>query len=86
MGSQMTWRLSPFVGDPAQPFVLIQPSRDNFYVDVLNASFRATGVQSSRFEINTLMIGAACLIPLITLLFAIGLIMDKRTRPAPRTS
>ena len=38
IGTQLTWRLSPFVGDPTQPFVLVQPSRDNFYVDVIKAS------------------------------------------------
>jgi len=37
IGTQMTWRLSPFISDPTKPFVFIQPSRDNFYVDVMHA-------------------------------------------------
>ncbi len=37
VGTQMTWRLSPFVGKPEDPFYWIRPSRDNFYVDVVNA-------------------------------------------------
>ncbi|MBN1305109.1 MAG: hypothetical protein JXA13_11805 [Anaerolineales bacterium] len=37
VGTQMTWRLSPFIGNPSDPFFLIKPSRDNFYVDVIGA-------------------------------------------------
>jgi hypothetical protein len=37
VGSQMTWRLTPLVGDPDGPFALLRPSRDNFYVDVIHA-------------------------------------------------
>lgn len=37
VGTQMTWRLSPFIGKPNDPFYLIRPSRDNFYVDVIRA-------------------------------------------------
>jgi hypothetical protein len=37
VGTQMTWRLSPFIGNPEDPFYLIKPSRDNFYVDVIHA-------------------------------------------------
>ena len=37
VGTQMTWRLSPFIGKPEDPFYLIKPSRDNFYVDVAHA-------------------------------------------------
>jgi hypothetical protein len=43
VASQMTWRLSPLVGDPSKSFVILQPSRDNFYVDVLRAVQRAFG-------------------------------------------
>lgn len=37
VGTQMTWRLSPFIGNPDDPFYLVKPSRDNFYVDVIHA-------------------------------------------------
>ncbi len=82
MGSQMTWRLSPFVGDPTQPFVLIQPSRDNFYVDVIKAFFELTGVQLFELNINTFLIGLACLFPLIALLFTLGWVVERRGKVA----
>jgi hypothetical protein len=44
VGSQITWRLSPLIGDPEIPFVVLKPSRDNFYVDVIHALERALGV------------------------------------------
>ncbi len=46
VGAQMTWRLSPLIGDPAQPFILLQPSRDNFFVDVFKAFQTASGLRS----------------------------------------
>ena len=48
IGTQLTWRLSPFVGDPTQPFVLVQPSHDNFYVDVIRALQQALNLQSAQ--------------------------------------
>ncbi|MFZ5878655.1 MAG: hypothetical protein ACOY0R_04745 [Chloroflexota bacterium] len=46
VGAQMTWRLSPLIGDPARPFILMQPSRDNFFVDVFKAIQAASGLRS----------------------------------------
>jgi hypothetical protein len=43
VATQMTWRLSPLVGDPEISFVVLRPSRDNFYVDVLHALQKITG-------------------------------------------
>ncbi len=37
VGTQMTWRLSPFIGNPEDPFYVTKPSRDNFYVQAINA-------------------------------------------------
>lgn len=37
VGAQMTWRLSPLIGDPEYPFIVLRPSRDNFFIDVTNA-------------------------------------------------
>jgi hypothetical protein len=34
VGSQMAWTLSPFVGDPDQPFILFRQIGGNFYADV----------------------------------------------------
>ncbi len=82
MGSQMTWRLSPFVSDPTQPFVLLLPSRDNFYVDVLNALIELLGVPLPPVNASAFLIGAACLFPLIILLFGFGMLRDRKSKPA----
>jgi hypothetical protein len=37
VGSQMAWTLSPFLGDPILPYVLLRQSGSNFYADVLNS-------------------------------------------------
>jgi hypothetical protein len=37
VGSQMAWTLSPFMGDPSRPYMLVQQSGSNFYADVLNS-------------------------------------------------
>jgi hypothetical protein len=47
VGAQMTWRLSPFIGDPEVPFVLLRPSRDNFFIDVFRAFGEAIGYTPS---------------------------------------
>ena len=44
VGAQMTWRLSPLIGDPNEPFYLLRPSRDNFFVDVINAFTVSLGI------------------------------------------
>jgi hypothetical protein len=36
VGSQMAFTLSPFVGDPQQPFMLFTQFGDNFYSYVVN--------------------------------------------------
>lgn len=43
VGAQMTWRLSPFIGNPEVQFVLLRPSRDNFFIDVFHAFSEAIG-------------------------------------------
>ncbi len=37
VGSQMAWTLSPFLGDPSLPFILLTQRGGNFYADVLNS-------------------------------------------------
>jgi hypothetical protein len=37
VGSQMAYTLSPFVGDPQQPFILFAEFGVNFYFSVANA-------------------------------------------------
>lgn len=84
VGTQLTWRLSPFIGDPALPFVLLQPSRDNFYMDVVLAAERVAGLQStsvSVFNLSAVWIGALCLLPLGWLVYSVG-IAAGRQKPA----
>ena len=85
IGSQMTWRLSPFINDPSLPFEFIRPTRDNFYVDAMRAFIETTGLQTSLLDANAALIGAGCLIPLIVLAFALGMVKDavKKPKPAP---
>jgi hypothetical protein len=35
VGSQMAWTLSPFIGQPGEPFVLVSQVGGNFYADVI---------------------------------------------------
>lgn len=74
IGTQMTWRLSPFIADPKQPFILIQPSRDNFYIDVFNALGHALNIPASDVSwVGPLGIAMFCMGTLIVMIFAGGL-------------
>lgn len=57
VGAQMTWRLSPLIGDPAQPFILLRPSRDNFFVDVIKAFQSASGLGGAEASSSLDLIG-----------------------------
>ncbi len=75
VSAQMTWRLSPFVGDPTAPFVLIQPSRDNFYVDVLRAFERVLGISGARSPAPTavgVLLALVCLAAVAAVIFSAG--------------
>ena len=74
IGSQMAWRLSPFVGDPARPFVWLQPSRDNLYVDVGHVFERVAGLQQIEWSGSRMWIGGLSLIVLVLLIVGAGLI------------
>ncbi len=74
VGSQMAWRLSPFVGNPETPFVFVQPSHDNLYVDVMRAVERTLGLHGPIWDSPPVWIGGACLIPLIVLIVGTGLV------------
>ena len=39
VGTQMAWTLSPFMGDPGLPFVLVRRVGGNFYTDVASSLF-----------------------------------------------
>lgn len=73
VGSQMAWRLSPFAGDPSQPFVWLQPSHDNLYVDVLHALENASGFNLPMWDIQPMWLGILCLAPVALLIVGAGL-------------
>jgi hypothetical protein len=50
VGAQMTWRLSPFIGDPQKPFALFRSSRDNFFIDLLGTLKEAFGLYNTRLS------------------------------------
>jgi hypothetical protein len=87
VSAQLTWRLSPFVGDPAAPFVLVQPSRDNFYIDVLHAFERALGITNPASS-GAWLVGAAfgmlCFGLLLAAVISVGINIgrSRRTRRA----
>ena len=80
VGSQIAWRLSPFVGDPAQPFFWLQPSRDNLYVDIVHALESALGLSQPLLNAPPVWVSGLCLIPLIVLLLGTGLVASAEER------
>jgi len=83
VGAQMTWRLSPLIGDPKEPFYLLRPSRDNFFVDVINALQGTLGI--GRADSGFDAIGVFFWIIVIAL--AIGVwFSSKRKTPANNSS
>jgi hypothetical protein len=45
VGTQMAFTLSPFMGDPAQPFILFRQTDSNFYVDIVSSVFNMLGIR-----------------------------------------
>ena len=81
VGTQMTWRLSPFIGKPEDPFYLIKPSRDNFYVDVVHAIEGALRVPASEASwVTPLILGGLCVLGLGMMFFAGGMFIGNITR------
>jgi len=82
VGTQMTWRLSPFIGRPEDPFYIIKPSRDNFYVDVVHALQGALNLQSSEIAwITPILLAALCVIGLGAIGFAGVALLGNMARP-----
>ena len=78
VGTQMTWRLSPFIGKPEDPFYLIRPSRDNFYVDVIRAIQEAFNLTSSNIDfITPLLMGVLCVLGIAGIFFVFNLFLGK---------
>lgn len=79
VGAQMTWRLSPLIGDPKLPFFLIQPSRDNFFVDVIHAFQQAAGVGRADSVVDLLGI-FLCGGTVVIIALAVGVWMGSRQK------
>jgi hypothetical protein len=78
VGTQMTWRLSPFIGRPEDPFFLIKPSRDNFYVDVIHAAETVLNIPPSISSwVTPVLLGGMCLLSVGALIFFSGLFFGK---------
>jgi hypothetical protein len=86
IGSQITWRLSPFINDPSLPFEFIRPTRDNFYIDAARAFVEVTGLHISLSDISTVLVGLGCMIPLVIFTFSLGKIASRRNRQAPQNT
>jgi len=81
VGTQMTWRLSPFIGKPEDPFYIVRPSRDNFYVDVINAIQQVLNINPSDVTLTTSVVTASmCLFALATLLITFRLFFTARPK------
>jgi succinate dehydrogenase hydrophobic anchor subunit len=74
VATQMAWRLSPLVGDPEIPFVVLRPSRDNFYVDVLNALQKAFGGPLNSADGGLLAFSLMCAFYVLLLAFIVWLL------------
>jgi hypothetical protein len=87
VGTQMTWRLSPFIGKPGDPFYLIRPSRDNFYVDVIHAIEEVFNIMPSDVTLVTpILMGIMCVFAFAAMIFVFNLFFgkpaSKRTKQA----
>jgi len=82
VGTQMTWRLSPFIGRPEDPFYIIKPSRDNFYVDVVHALQGALNLQLSETAwITPILLAALCVIGIGAIGFAGAALLGNMASP-----
>jgi hypothetical protein len=78
VGTQMTWRLSPFIGRPEDPFYPLKPSRDNFYVDVVHAVQGALNLSPAQVPwLTPLLLAGMCLLGLGGMIFFGGLFFGK---------
>lgn len=88
VGTQMTWRLSPFIGKPEDPFYVVRPSRDNFYMDVLNALKGALDISNTDpLFLGPILLGGMCLTGLALVLVLGGLHLWKpESKPIQKTA
>ena len=78
VGTQLTWRLSPFIGKPEDPFYLIRPSRDNFYMDVIHAAEGAFNLRPSDATLLTpLLMAGMCVAAIGVMGFVFSIFVRK---------
>ena len=78
VGTQMTWRLSPFIGKPGDPFYIVRPSRDNFYVDVVRAVQQVFNIMPSDTTFVTpILMAGMCIFAMVAILFIFGLFFGR---------
>jgi hypothetical protein len=78
VGTQMTWRLSPFIGKPEDPFYITRPSRDNFYVDVIHAIQQVFNIMpADSTYVTPILMGGMCIFAFVALLFLFRLFFGK---------
>jgi len=78
VGTQMTWRLSPFIGRPEDPLYILKPSRDNFYIDVIRAIEAALNITLSELSwITPVLLSGLCLLSVGSVIFFSGLFSGK---------
>ncbi len=85
VGTQMTWRLSPFIGKPEDPFYLMKPSRDNFYVQAIGAAQQIFRLPALELNFDTVLtIAALYLVATLMLVLLIRTGGKRRRSPAVR--
>ncbi len=85
VGTQMTWRLSPFIGRPEDPFYLMKPARDNFYVQAIDALLQTFHLPSPQLDLDTaLTMGALYLVAILMLVLLIRTGSRPKRAPAVR--
>ena len=78
VGTQMTWRLSPFIAKPEDPFYLVRPSRNNFYMDVINAIQGALNLSATDANLLApVMLGGMCILGLAVIVLIGGMWLWK---------
>lgn len=83
VGTQMTWRLSPFIGRPDDPFYVLKPSRDNFYVEVINAFRQAFHLPSLEINLDgPFAMAGSCLVGAIIVFLILRGFIQAAARPA----
>jgi hypothetical protein len=89
VGTQMTWRLSPFIGKPGDPFYLLKPARDNFYVQAIGAAQQILHLPPLQLTLDTLLtmgalsVVAALVLGLVLLVVLIRTGSNRRRSSAP---